>query len=215
MELLQCNIVIVKPSEPKILRLNLKRNLRISEPSAVQSGQHPGPTAQEGLRVVGPPNEQGHVAVASTAARNGSYPRLKGNTPSSSPDEVMTPFTPSDPGTSSKSSADTSPCQGSGPLFNNGSTELVARGAILESAGVREKGASFRAFYPDIGDGFIVPGLLTMECSPNSMLQKFKEGHPKSPIESCKPPLGVYCQYPFKDLHLLFSLVMKIFICFL
>ena len=199
MELLQCNIVIVKPTEPKILRLNLKRNSRISEPLAVQSGQHAGPTVQEVLRVAESPNGQVRVAAISAAARNASYPRLKASTPLSSPDEVMTPFTPSDPGTSSKSSSKTSPCQVSGPLSNNGSTELVTRGAILEAAGVLEKGASFRAFYPDIGDGIIVPGLLTMECSPNSMLHKFKEGHPKSPTESGKPPTGVYCLCNSKD----------------
>lgn len=181
MELLQCNIVIVKPSEPKILRLNLKRNSRIAEPAAVLSGQHLAPTVQEGAESS---NEQGgHV-------RMGHYPRLKASTPLSSPEEIMTPFTPSDPGTSSKSSSEASPCQASGPLVNNGS--LMVRGSILEvaAAGIREKGASFRAFYPDINDGVCMPGVLTMECSPTSMLHKYKQGHPRSPTESSKPPTG-------------------------
>lgn len=182
MELLQCNIVIVKPSEPKILRLNLKRNSRIAEPAAVLSGQHLAPTVQEEAESS---NEQGgHVRI-------GPYPRLKASTPLSSPEEIMTPFTPSDPGTSSKSSSEASPCQASGHLVNNGSH--MVRGSILEvaAAGIREKGASFRAFYPDINDGVCMPGMLTMECSPTSMLHKYKQGHLRSPTESSKPPTGM------------------------
>jgi len=190
MELLQCNIVIVKPSEPKILRLNLKRNSRVVEPPAVLSAQHLAPTVQEVLSVAESPNEEDR-AVAN--ARSGPYPRFKASIPVSSPEEVMTPFTPSDPGTSSKSSSETSPCQVSGPLANNGSSGV--RGSILETsagaAGVLEKGASFRAFYPDISDGIIVPGVLTMESAPNTMLHKFKQGHPRSPTESTKPPAGL------------------------
>ena len=195
MESLQCNIVIVKPSEPKILRLNLKRNSRIYEPPGVLAGQHSTPTVQDLLRGVGSPNELAHVVSIAAIARNG-YPRLKASSPTSSPEEVMTPFTPSDLGTSSKSSSDASPCQVTGPLSNNGSSgELNDRGAILEvpAAGILEKGASFRAFYPDI-DGVIVPGFLSLESpdsSPNSMLQKSKQGNSRASADYSKPPTGV------------------------
>jgi hypothetical protein len=193
MELLQCNIVIVKPSEPKILRLNLKRNSRIYEAPGVLAVQHAAATVQDLLRGVESPNELAHVVSISAIARNG-YPRLKASTPTSSPEEIMTPFTPSDPGTSSKSSSDTSPCQVSGPLSNNGScAELASRGAILEvaAAGTFEKGASFRAFYPDIDDGVIVPGLLSPDSSPDSMLQKSKQGNTRAPADFSKPPTGL------------------------
>jgi len=120
---------------------------------------------------------------------------LKASTLLSSPEEVMTPFTPSeDSGTSSKSSSDSSPCKVSGPLSNNGSpAELVGRGVILEmaAAGVLEKGASFRAFYPDIDEGVIVPGLLSSDSSPNNALHKFKQENMRTSAAHSKPPTGV------------------------
>lgn len=195
MELLQCNIVIVKPSEPKILRLNLKRNSRIYEPPSVLAGRHLAPTVQDLLRGVESSNQLAHVVSISAIARDG-YPRLKASTPTSSPEEVMTPFTPSDPGTSSKSSSDASPCQISGPLFNNSlSAEHGGRGAILEvaaAAGILEKGASFRAFYPDIHDGVTVPGLLSPDSSPSSMtLHESKQGLVSASADYSKSSAGV------------------------
>lgn len=194
MELLQCNIVIVKPSEPKILRLNLKRNSRILESPARQSGQQPAPIVQEDSRVYDSSKAPSHVSSISAAARNGPHSLLKTSTPSSSPDDTMTPFTPSEPCTSSKLSSDTSPCQASGPLSNNGSsTELVVRGGILEATATRalEKGASFRAFYPDIGDEIVVPGMLSMESSPNSILQKSNQGDSRAPLDYSRSPAGM------------------------
>ncbi|XP_024391656.1 inactive protein kinase SELMODRAFT_444075 isoform X1 [Physcomitrium patens] len=202
MELLQCNIVIVKPSEPKILRLNLKRNSRILETPNLQSAQHSAPTVQEVLRVVDSPNVQDHLPSGPSIARNGPHPRLKSSTPSSSPDDVMTPFTPSDLGTSSKLSSDTSPSQVSGPLSNNrSSTELVLRGSILEatSPGVLEKGASFRAFYPDIGDGMIVSGMLSMESSPKSILRNFDQGNTRASSDYSKPSSGSQSDVQLRD----------------
>ena len=89
MELLHCNIVIMKPSEPKILRLNLKRNSRIYEIPCVLAVQHAAATVQDLLRGVESPNEFAHVVSISAIARNG-YPRLKASTPTSSPEEIMT-----------------------------------------------------------------------------------------------------------------------------
>ena len=206
MDLLQCNIVIVKPSEPKILRLNLKRSPRTSEilaGEAEQQQQLSAPTTVlEVLRVAENMDEQPKktmVAVSSGIGRGGAmFPRHnKPSTPSSSPDEVMTPFTPSEHGTSSKSSSDTSPCQVSGPLSNNSSTELgVSRDLVSEAAAVEllEKRASFRAFYPEMDDGILIPGLLSPEDVPIATVHKPKHGRSpfdmRAPAEHAKPPSG-------------------------
>lgn len=209
MDLLQCNIVIVQPSEPKILRLNLRRSPRASEIPAREADQQQQQQQQlapttvlEVLKVAENVDEQPKqaiVAVSSGMGRGGAmFPRLnKPNTPSSSPDEVMTPFTPSEHGTSSKSSSDTSPCQVSGPLSNNSSTELgVSRDMVSEVAAVEllEKQASFRAFYPEMDDGILIPELLSPEDVPIATMHKPKHGKSpfdmRAPAEHAKPPSG-------------------------
>jgi len=75
------------------------------------------------------------------------------------------------------------------PLSNN----LVSRGVILEMAtgGVVEKGASFRAFYPDIDDGILVPDLLNSDSSPsNNVLRRFKQENLIVSTDLSIPPAG-------------------------
>ncbi|CAK9872593.1 unnamed protein product [Sphagnum jensenii] len=126
-DLLQCNIVLVK-SEPKILRLNLK-GTGPDEPNVA-----PAFVNDDGSRT--PSFSKEDQKDSSTALKVLGFPGSDGNTPSSSPDDIGTPFTPSDNGTFSNSN--TSSEQSSSPYATskpgNRSPEMSVRGAILEAA---------------------------------------------------------------------------------
>jgi hypothetical protein len=126
-DLLQCNIVLVK-SEPKILRLNLK-GTGPDEPNVA-----PAFVNDDGSRT--PSFSKEDQKDSSTALKVLGFPGSDGNTPSSSPDDIGTPFTPSDHGTFSNSN--TSSEQSSSPYATskpgNRSPEMSVRGAILEAA---------------------------------------------------------------------------------
>ncbi|KAI4355526.1 hypothetical protein L6164_004289 [Bauhinia variegata] len=97
MEELQCNIVVMKRSQPKVLRLNLV-----------------GPT-KKGLEEADPlPSEQDEMRGEQIKKKNDSLNPRKGPvvTPTSSP-ELGTPFTATEVGTSSVSSSD----PGTSPFF--------------------------------------------------------------------------------------------------
>ncbi|XP_057976649.1 inactive protein kinase SELMODRAFT_444075-like [Malania oleifera] len=97
MEELQCNIVVMKHSQPKVLRLNLVGSPKNeSEPT--------GPV----------PSELGEASGKDPKDNNDSSKSIRGPvvTPSSSP-EMGTPFTATDAGTSSISSSD----PGTSPFF--------------------------------------------------------------------------------------------------
>lgn len=198
MELLQCNIVIVKPSEPKILRLNLKRAPRVEIPVQVPDNS-PSTTVQEVLSVShSPPQTLPLSGVANVHTRSVGYRGPKETTSSSSPDEVMTPFTPSDPGTSSKSSSEpsTSPNKVSGPLLNSVSAELGVREAILEAAAA-DVLVHEGTFNSDTDEGVSMAPAMTPELTSRSTIYKPKPAKAlfdvrvQSPAESAKPPTGV------------------------
>lgn len=99
MEELQCNIAVMKHSQPKVLRLNLigpqKKDVGEASPS---------------------PSEQDDMPEKGTRNKIDSLNSIKGPTvtPSSSP-ELGTPFTATEAGTSSASSSD----PGTSPFFNS------------------------------------------------------------------------------------------------
>ncbi|XP_027926901.1 inactive protein kinase SELMODRAFT_444075-like isoform X1 [Vigna unguiculata] len=97
MEELQCNIVVMKRSQPKVLRLNLV-----------------GTKKKDLEELCSLPSEQDPMLGKQTKNKNDSLNSLKGPvvTPSSSP-ELGTPFTATEAGTSSVSSSD----QGTSPFF--------------------------------------------------------------------------------------------------
>jgi len=97
MEELQCNIVVMKRSQPKVLRLNLV-----------------GTKKKDLEELCSLPSEQDQMLGKKTKNKNDSLNSLKGPvvTPSSSP-ELGTPFTATEAGTSSVSSSD----QGTSPFF--------------------------------------------------------------------------------------------------
>ncbi|KAK7335886.1 hypothetical protein VNO80_27999 [Phaseolus coccineus] len=97
MEELQCNIVVMKRSQPKVLRLNLV-----------------GTKKKDLEELCSLPSEQDQLIGKQTKNKNDSLNSLKGPvvTPSSSP-ELGTPFTATEAGTSSVSSSD----QGTSPFF--------------------------------------------------------------------------------------------------
>ncbi|KAL2332294.1 hypothetical protein Fmac_019875 [Flemingia macrophylla] len=97
MEELQCNIVVMKRSQPKVLRLNLV-----------------GSKKNDLEELCPVPSEQDEVPGKQTMKKNHSLNSIKGPvvTPTSSP-ELGTPFTATEVGTSSVSSSD----QGTSPFF--------------------------------------------------------------------------------------------------
>ncbi|OIW09009.1 hypothetical protein TanjilG_05985 [Lupinus angustifolius] len=97
MEELQCNIVVMKRSQPIVLRLNLVGSLK------------------KDIEEAGPlPSEQDEMAAKQTKKKNNSLNSIKGPvaTPTSSP-ELGTSFTTTEVGTSSVSSSDL----GTSPFF--------------------------------------------------------------------------------------------------
>ncbi|TKY48243.1 tyrosine kinase [Spatholobus suberectus] len=97
MEELQCNIVVMKRSQPKVLRLNLVGSQK------------------KDLEELCPlPSEQDEMPGKQTKKKNDSLSSIKGPvvTPTSSP-ELGTPFTATEAGASSVSSSD----QGTSPFF--------------------------------------------------------------------------------------------------
>ena len=137
MEELQCNIVVMKRSQPKVLRLNLI-----------------GPQKKE-VEEAGPsPSEQDDMPENRTKIKLDSLNSIKGPavTPTSSP-ELGTPFTATEAGTSSVSSSD----PGTSPFFiseMNGefkkeetikeSQELVDTNSDTESESLSTSSASMR-----------------------------------------------------------------------
>lgn len=99
MEELQCNIVVMKRSQPKVLRLNLVGSPKMESETACQLPSEPGETAEKHSKT-----------------KNDSMKSIRGPvvTPSSSP-ELGTPFTATEVGTSSVSSSD----PGTSPFFNS------------------------------------------------------------------------------------------------
>lgn len=99
MEELQCNIVVMKRSQPKVLRLNLVGSPKKESETACQLPSEPGETAEKHSKT-----------------KNDSMKSIRGPvvTPSSSP-ELGTPFTATEVGSSSVSSSD----PGTSPFFNS------------------------------------------------------------------------------------------------
>lgn len=99
MEELQCNIVVMKRSQPKVLRLNLVGSPKKESGTAGQL-----------------PSEPAEMAEKHSKANNDSVKSIRGPvvTPTSSP-ELGTPFTATEVGTSSVSSSD----PGTSPFFNS------------------------------------------------------------------------------------------------
>ncbi|XP_034695837.1 inactive protein kinase SELMODRAFT_444075 [Vitis riparia] len=99
MEELQCNIVVMKRSQPKVLRLNLVGSHKMESETACQLPSEPDETAEKHSKT-----------------KNDSMKSIRGPvvTPSSSP-ELGTPFTATEVGTSSVSSSD----PGTSPFFNS------------------------------------------------------------------------------------------------
>ncbi|KAG4972507.1 hypothetical protein JHK85_038928 [Glycine max] len=97
MEELQCNIVVMKRSQPKVLRLNLV-----------------GTQKKDFEELCPLPSEQNEMPGKQIKKKNDSLNSIKGPvvTPTSSP-ELGTPFTTTEAGTSSVSSSD----QGTSPFF--------------------------------------------------------------------------------------------------
>ncbi|KAJ7963160.1 Kinase family protein [Quillaja saponaria] len=114
MEELQCNIVVMKRSQPKVLRLNLNG-------SAKKESEGGGSL----------PSEQDKTSVNEIKKKNDSLSSLKGPvvTPTSSP-ELGTPFTATEAGTSSVSSSD----PGTSPfVISEMNSELKKEEAIQEN----------------------------------------------------------------------------------
>ncbi|CAM6047147.1 unnamed protein product [Sphagnum compactum] len=149
-EHLDCNIVLVKQSEPKILRLNLRHRGSYELPAQGLTTPASSGEAQDGLSFSDLPK----------MARNAVYLQSDCTTPSSSPDEIGAPFTPSDQGISSNSSSETSnsPYTSVDPhLYKHlahVSSEMTVRGAILEAAAAEliEKGGTYTPSDSDSDD---------------------------------------------------------------
>lgn len=110
MEELQCNIVVMKRSQPKVLRLNLNGSPK-KEPELAC----PVPSELEG-------------SEKHTKNKNNSLTSIRGPvvTPTSSP-ELGTPFTATEAGTSSVSSSD----PGTSPFFISGVNGDIKKGESL------------------------------------------------------------------------------------
>ncbi|CAK9275434.1 unnamed protein product [Sphagnum jensenii] len=149
-EHLDCNIVLVKQSEPKILRLNLRHRGSYELPAQGLATPASSGEAQDGLSFSDLPK----------MTRNAVYLQSDCTTPSSSPDEIGAPFTPSDQGISSNSSSETSnsPYASVDPhLYKHlahVSSEMTVRGAILEAAAAEliEKGGTYTPSDSDSDD---------------------------------------------------------------
>ncbi|CAK9230032.1 unnamed protein product [Sphagnum troendelagicum] len=149
-EHLDCNIVLVKQLEPKILRLNLRHRGSYELPAQGLATPASSGEAQDGLSFSDLPK----------MTRNAVYLQSDCTTPSSSPDEIGAPFTPSDQGISSNSSSETSnsPYASVDPhLYKHlahVSSEMTVRGAILEAAAAEliEKGGTYTPSDSDSDD---------------------------------------------------------------
>ncbi|KAH8957525.1 hypothetical protein BDL97_07G096100 [Sphagnum fallax] len=160
-ELLQCNIVLVKPSEPKILRLNL-RCTGSSEFMAQESDTHQASASSSSSSSKILPQGLNHSNFLPKMTGNAvylesEYTSAGSGAPSSSPDEIAgaSIFTPSDnQGTSSSNTSNSE--SSNSPFFPSVDPHLykrlahcssgltVVRGAILEAAAAEliEKGGS-------------------------------------------------------------------------
>lgn len=119
MEELQCNIVVMKRSQPKVLRLNLVGSPKNQE-------------AESEL-----PSELDEASKKDPKVKNESLNIVRGplvTTPTSSP-ELRTPFTATEAGTSSVSSSD----PGTSPFFISDVNELTKEKSLLTKEN----------FYPD------------------------------------------------------------------
>ncbi|KAJ0263980.1 hypothetical protein HA466_0024170 [Hirschfeldia incana] len=112
MDELQCNIVVMKRSQAKVLRLNL-----IGSPRKVAENASPLPT--------GPEAAASEKDTKNTKGLSDSDRGLP-VTPTSSP-ELGTPFTSTDPGTSSVSSSD----PGTSPFFTLGTSGYMKKDGAL------------------------------------------------------------------------------------
>jgi hypothetical protein len=161
-ELLQCNIVLVKPSEPKILRLNL-RCTGSSEFMAQKSDTHQASATSSSSSSGILPQGLNHSNFLPKMTRNAvylesEYSSAGSGVPSSSPDEIAgaSIFTPSDyQGTSSSNTSNSESSNSS--FFPSVDPHLykrvahcssgltVVRGAILEAAAAEliEKDGSY------------------------------------------------------------------------
>jgi hypothetical protein len=170
-EHLDCNIVLVKQSEPKILRLNLRHRGSYELPAQGLATPASSGEARDGLSFSDLPK----------MTRNAVYLQSDCTTPSSSPDEIGAPFTPSDQGISSNSSSETSnsPYASVDPhLYKHlahGSSEMTVRGAILEAAAAEliEKGGTYTPSDSDSDDVSPLPG-----ASPDPARCDLKLGKP-------------------------------------
>jgi hypothetical protein len=170
-EHLDCNIVLVKQSEPKILRLNLRHRGSYELPAQGLATPASSGEAQDGLSFSDLPK----------MTRNAVYLQSDCTTPSSSPDEIGAPFTPSDQGISSNSSSETSnsPYASVDPhLYKHlahVSSEMTVRGAILEAAAAEliEKGGTYTPSDSDSDDVSPLPG-----ASPDPARCDLKLGKP-------------------------------------
>jgi len=170
-EHLDCNIVLVKQSEPKILRLNLRHRGSYELPAQGLATPASSGEAQDGLSFSDLPK----------MTRNVVYLQSDCTTPSSSPDEIGAPFTPSDQGISSNSSSETSnsPYASVDPhLYKHlahVSSEMTVRGAILEAAAAEliEKGGTYTPSDSDSDDVSPLPG-----ASPDPARCDLKLGKP-------------------------------------
>ena len=113
MEALQCNIVVMKRSQPKVLRLNL-----VGSPKKESETTH---------RL---PSKPADTAEKHPKTKNDSMKSTRGLvvTPTSSP-EMGTPFTATEVGTSSVSSSD----PGTSPFFNSDVNGDLKKGESLDT----------------------------------------------------------------------------------
>ncbi|ERN15269.1 inactive protein kinase SELMODRAFT_444075 [Amborella trichopoda] len=126
MEELQCNIVVMKRSQPKVLRLNLVGSPKTDQPK-------PLPTPLE-------PEEDSENLPKSSCKPSNSSMRGPVVTPTSSP-ELGTPFTRTEAGTSSVSSSD----HGTSPFFTSemsGGIKKIEPNIMKENCSIDETSES-------------------------------------------------------------------------
>ncbi|XP_038985230.1 inactive protein kinase SELMODRAFT_444075-like isoform X2 [Phoenix dactylifera] len=180
MEELQCNIVVVKHYQPKVLRLNL-----IGSPDFEPQMRYPSPPEED----KSPKKDSKQTRVPPKSIRGPAV------TPTSSP-EIGTPFTATEAGTSSVSSSDPGTSQffaseANGGVKNESVTTKATREVDITSSGSDSESSSPTTIGSPYGMSEIFSTARTCSNQVEEICQKFKD---KAHIFTAKVLLEKFCE---------------------